>query len=192
MNKGIAKAAGNILGFLNTDDYYESGTLREALDLFGRLKEPALLVGNCNVWDDDGNRISVNKPARISLLSLLQGKYDEAFPLNPSAYFYHKSLHKRIGPYEISEHFGMDVHFIFKAVQHADVTYVDKTWGNYRYLQDTKTFRDVQSGMNAARVREITRLYRQQQPLYIRAYLRATEALARITDGAKRKISGKR
>ena len=194
MNKGIAAAAGNILGFLNTDDYYESGTLREALSLFSRLKEPALLVGNCNVWDDDENRISVNKPAGISLLNLLKGKYDEAFPLNPSAYFYHKSLHERIGPYDTGEHFAMDVHFIFRAVQRANVTYVDKTWGNYRYLQSTKTFGDVQSGMNEVRVREITQHYRQQQPLHIRAYLRATEALARITSigGATHDNSGNR
>ena len=111
--------------------------------------------------------MSINKPARISLLNLLQGKYDEAFPLNPSAYFYHKSLHERIGPYETQEHFGMDVHFVFKAVQNANVTYMDRTWGNYRYLESTKTFGDVKSGMNAVRVRAITEHYRRQQPVYL-------------------------
>src|SRR5688572_12311672 len=180
MNKGVAMAAGDILGFLNVDDYYESGALSEALLMFRRLRKPALLVGNCNVWDDAGELLSVNKPAQISLLNLLQGKYDEAFPLNPSAYFYHKALHERIGPYEIQEHFGMDVHFIFKAVQNAHVTYVDRVWGNYRYLESTKTFGDVKSGMNEVRVRAITEHYRQQQPLYRRAYLRALEAAQSI------------
>ena len=180
MNKGVAKAAGEILGFLNADDYYEAGVLREVVPLFKRLKEPALLVGNCNVWNDAGNLITVNKPAQISLLNLLKGRYEDAFPLNPSAYFYHKSLHKRIAPYEVGEHFGMDVHFVFKAVQNANVTYVDRTWGNYRYLEGTKTFDDVQSGMNPVRVTAITRHYRQQQPFYVRAYLRASEAWDRI------------
>jgi glycosyltransferase involved in cell wall biosynthesis len=180
MNKGIASAAGDILGFLNVDDYYESGVLSEVLPMFKRLPEPALLVGNCNVWDDHGKLLSISKPAHISLLNLLKGKYDEAFPMNPSAYFYHKSLHQRIGPYETTEHFGMDVHFVFKAVQNAHVTYVDKTWGNYRYLESTKTFSDVQSGMNETRVRAITGHYRRQQPIYIRAYLLAVDAWARI------------
>ena len=180
MNKGIATAAGRIVGFLNADDYYEAGVLREVLPMFNKLKEPALLVGNCNVWNDAGKLISVNKPAQISLLNLLKGKYDEAFPLNPSAYFYHKSLHDRIGPYEVGEHFGMDVHFIFKAAQNANITYVDRPWGNYRYLESTKTFDDVQSGMNEVRVQAINRHYRRQQPVYLRAYLLAVDTWARI------------
>ena len=180
MNKGIAKASGRILGFLNVDDYYEAGVLSEVVSMFERLPDPTLLVGNCNVWNDEGKLISVNKPAQISLLNLLKGKYEEAFPLNPSAYFYHKSLHQRIGSYETQEHFGMDVHFVFKAVQNANVTYVDKTWGNYRYLESTKTYSDVQTGMNSVRVRSITEHYRQQQPMYLRAYLRAAETWSRV------------
>jgi len=185
MNKGIAAAAGPILGFLNVDDYYEPGVLSEVVSMFKRLPEPTLLVGNCNVWDDAGNLVSINKPAQISLLNLLKGKYDEAFPLNPAAYFYHRSLHQRIGPYETHEHFGMDVHFVFKAVQNANVTYVDRTWGNYRYLESTKTYGDVQTGMNTARVLSITQHYRQQQPLYLRAYLRAAEAWSRVRSGKR-------
>jgi len=185
MNKGIATAKGAILGFLNVDDYYEPGVLSEAVSLFKRLPEPTLLVGNCNVWDDRGKLLSINRPAQISLLNLLKGRYAEAFPLNPAAYFYHKSLHQRIGPYETQEHFGMDVHFVFRAVQNANVTYVDKTWGNYRYLESTKTYGDVQTGMNSVRVHLITQHYRQQQPIYLRAYLRAAEAWARMIPGKR-------
>ena len=181
MNKGVALAAGEVLGFLNVDDYYEPGVLREALPIIQRLPKPALLVGNCNVWDDAGKLMSVNKPAQISLMNLLRQRYDEAFPMNPSAYFYHKALHDSIGPYETHEHFGMDVHFIFKAVRDAHVTYVDRVWGNYRYLESTKTFSDVKSGMNEVRVRAITEHYRRQQPLYLRAYLLALEAARSIT-----------
>jgi glycosyltransferase involved in cell wall biosynthesis len=181
MNKGVALAAGEVLGFLNVDDYYEPGALREALPMIQRLPKPALLVGNCNVWDDAGKLMSVNKPSQISLMNLLRQRYDEAFPMNPSAYFYHKALHESIGPYETQEHFGMDVHFIFKAVQEAHVTYVDRVWGNYRYLESTKTFGDVKSGMNEVRVRAITEHYRRQQPLHLRAYLLALETARSIT-----------
>jgi glycosyltransferase involved in cell wall biosynthesis len=186
MNKGIATATGAILGFLNVDDFYQPDSLRDVVSIFQRLPEPALLVGDCNVWNDEGKLLYVNKPAQISLMNLLKGKYDEAFPMNPAAYFYHKSLHQRIGPYETQEHFGMDVHFIFKAVQNANVTYVNKTWGNYRYLSHTKTYGDVESGMNTVRVRSITQYYRQQQPLYRRAYLLATETWARMVGPGKR------
>jgi glycosyltransferase involved in cell wall biosynthesis len=180
MNKGIARAAGKILSFLNVDDYYEPGALNDVIPRFHSLPEPTLLVGNCNVWGEDGKLMSVCRPAQISLLELLRANYDNAFPLNPSAYFYHKSLHDRIGLYDVDENFGMDVHFIFKAVQAAHVVYVDRLWGNYRYLENTKTFQDVVSGMNSVRVKNITDHYRRLQPFHVKAWLSLTELTSRL------------
>lgn len=180
MNKGILMARGGILSFLNVDDYYEPGALNDALDIIAHLPEPSLLVGNCNVWNNDDKLWFVSKPSMISLKNLLLGRYVEAFPMNSSAYFYHKSLHDRVGLYEIGEHYGMDMHFIFHAVQQAKVTYVDKTWGNYRYIEGTKTYEDDKSGGNKLRVMQITENYRKQQPLYYRLYLAAIEYFLKI------------
>lgn len=185
MNKGIARANGRILGFLNVSDYYEPGALREVTASFAGLPEPTLVVGNCNVWDDDGKLLSVSKPAEIGLLNLLRGKYDVALPRNSSAYFYHKSLHELIGPYNVKEQLSMDVHFTFRAVQNARVGYLDKTLGNYRYLRGTKIFEDVESGRHSTRVSLVTSVYRRQQPAYVRAWLQATEIWARLS-GTKR------
>jgi glycosyltransferase involved in cell wall biosynthesis len=171
MNKGVRMAGGSILGFLNVDDYYAPGALREAIELMDALPEPSLLVGNCHVWDDDGNLWFISSPSQICLKNLLLGRFLEAFPMNPSAYFYHRSLHERIGDYEIDEHYGMDVHFIFKAVQQASVTYVDRNWGNYRYLEGTKTYEDDRSGNNAIRVKRITEHYLKKQKKYYQFYL---------------------
>ena len=168
MNKGIAMASGAIISFLNVDDYYEPGALSEAIALFRDLPEPTLLVGNCNIWDDADNLLGVCKPATVSLLNLLMQKYSSAFPMNPSGYFYHKSLHKIIGPYDVDDHFGMDVNFIFRALLHAQVKYVDRMWGNMRYFADTKTFKDVESGQNRIRVGAITDFYRKQAPFHYR------------------------
>ena len=180
MNKGIARSAGRILGFLNVDDYYEPGTLVDVVGRFAALREPTLLVGNCNVWDDDAKLMSVDKPAQLSLVNLLRGKYEVELPVNPSAYFYHKSLHELIGPYEMKDHFGGEIHFIFQAMKIARVTYVDETWGNNRYLRDSKTFNDVESGKSALRLRLITAHYRRQQPDYVRAWVRVSAIWARL------------
>lgn len=167
MNKGINMASGEILGILNVDDYYEPGVLCEVIDMFRELPKPTLLLGNCNVWDDDGKLQFIGKPSGISFLRLLMQDI-RVFPNNPSAYFYHKSLHEIIGLYDVEEHFGMDVHFIFRAVRAAHVEYVDKVWGNYRYLSGTKTYTDVLSGQNKIRVVAITDYYRQQAPFHYR------------------------
>ena len=162
MNKGIAMARGEILGFLNVDDYYEPKVLNRVLKIFKTLPEPSLLVGNCNVWDDNGNLWFVSRPNKISLVNLLLERFMESFPMNPTAYFYHKSLHEKIGLYKVDEHFGMDLDFILRATQAANLIYIDETWGNYRYLEGTKTFNDDKSGNNAIRVRAMVNTYRKQ------------------------------
>ncbi len=194
MNKGIQMAQGRVLGFLNADDYYEPGALVNALKTIESLPEPSMVVGNCNVWGDDGTLLFVSKPAEIGLKSLLLGRYMEAFPMNSSAYFYHKSLHARTGLYDVSDHYSMDVRFIFGAVQEAMVAYVAVTWGNYRYLEGTKTFNDEKSGGNAPRVRGITEFYLRRQPFYYRLYLniirnwmRVIRRVHRWSDAASRR-----
>ncbi|XWK85936.1 MAG: glycosyltransferase family 2 protein [Phormidium sp.] len=137
MNKGIALAKHKIIGFLNVDDYYEPNVLNRVKQLFQNLPEPTLLVGNCNVWSDKGKLKYVNKPSKLKLVQLL---VERNFPVNPSAYFYHKSLHEKVGLYSLEENYVMDVIFIFEAVQAATVKYVDETWENYRYITGSKTY----------------------------------------------------
>lgn len=191
MNKGIRMASGEVLGILNVDDYYEPGVLCEVIDIFKDLPEPTLLVGNCNVWDDDDKLVHVNKPSKLSFLMLLM-QYIKAFPANPSAYFYHKSLHEKIGLYDVEEHYGMDMHFIFKAVQSAQVKYVDKLWGNYRYLADTKTFTDVTSGQNKLRNIKITDYYRHQAPFHYRICSSLVVNFLRLYKFCIRQLKGER
>jgi glycosyltransferase involved in cell wall biosynthesis len=145
MNRGITLARGSIISFLNVDDYYEPGTLLRVEKLFVTLAEPSLLVGNCNIWDENNRLLAVNKPSHLKLQDLLIGTEIFMHPVNPSAYFYHKSLHERIGLYDITDNNSMDLDFILRAVQVANVKYVNELFGNYRYIPGTKTFEDQKS-----------------------------------------------
>lgn len=137
MNKGILMAKGEIIGVLNDDDFYEPNVLNRVSEIFRTLPEPSLVVGNCNIWGDEGKIVKVNKPKHMKLLDLVSRVHP--FPVNPSAYFYHRSLHQKIGLYEVEYHYTMDIDFILKAVQEASVYYINETWGNYRNIQGTKT-----------------------------------------------------
>ncbi len=143
MNKGIQMAQGDILGFLNVDDYYEKNVLNRIVALFKTLPEPSLLVGNCYRWNDQGEMYEANKPAKLGITDLMLGWDINSCPVNPSQYFYHKSLHHKIGLYNVEEHYTLDIDFLLRAVQMAHVTYRDEFWGNYRFLKGTKTFDDV-------------------------------------------------
>jgi len=142
MNRGVALARGGIVGFLNDDDYYNPGVLNRILSLFDQLPEPTFLAGNCNVRDLDEKIIEVNKPQKLELRDLLTGNQFCPHPVNPSAYFYHKSLHALTGPYRTDDDYSLDLDFILKAVQCAHVCYINETWGNFRFIAGTKTFED--------------------------------------------------
>ena len=169
MNKGLAMARGNIVAMLNTDDFYEPNVLNRVLELFKHLDEPALLVGNCNVWDNGGKLRSVNKPTRMKITDLLLGLEIRPWPINPSQYFYHASLHEKIGPYRTDEYYALDLDFILKAVSAAHVTYVNETWGNYRFMEGTKTYDDWKRGSNVARYQA-----------YLKAHKRSLSASERL------------
>ena len=171
MNKGIAMAQGEIIGFLNVDDFYEPNVLNRVVEMFRVLQEPALVVGNCNVWNDDNQLDSVNKPNRLRLRDLLLADGPNEMPLNPSAYFYHARLHDKVGPYKVDEPCAMDLDFLLRAVQVANVKYVDETWGNYRRIAGTKTVRDIENGNNLPRVRRVLRFYQADLSLLDRLVL---------------------
>ncbi|HOQ41341.1 MAG TPA: glycosyltransferase family 2 protein [Smithellaceae bacterium] len=169
MNKGIQMAKGDILGFLNVDDFYEPGCLNEVLNLFKTLPEPSLLVGNCNMWGIQGELIETNKPAHLDLLQLLSAQVSVfPFPVNPSAYFYSRSLHDIIGMYDIHEHYTLDLDFILRAVMHVKPVYVNESFGNYRYLEGTKTFEDMKKGSGDVRFGQLIKNYRRKLPPALR------------------------
>jgi glycosyltransferase involved in cell wall biosynthesis len=185
MNKGIALAKGNIIGILNVDDYYEPKVLNRILKIFQELPEPSLLVGNCNVWDDNDDLVFVNKPKKLKITDLLIANAN-LFPINPSSYFYHASLHQKIGFYKVDEHYAMDLDFILRTVQVATVRYIDETWGNFRLIEGSKTVNDEKYGRGFLRKESIFRSYRKQLPLIQQWYVSIVYQLHEIKKYAKK------
>lgn len=168
MNKGIAMARGSVLGFLNVDDYYEPGVLNRAGEIFLTQREPAFVAADCNVWDDNGNLMFVTRPSRLRLVDLLMGANVNPWPINPSSYFYSRSLHDRVGLYDVNEHYALDLEFLLRAVQKAHVVYVPEIWGNYRFITGTKTHNDHEVGQSLARSDALLEYYRKDLSPYER------------------------
>jgi len=165
MNKGIAMAKGKVLAILNVDDYYEPSVLNRVSAIFETLPEPSLLVGNCNVWDSSDRFRYVNKPKKIKFTDMLLGPDANPFPENPSAYFYHTSLHDAVGLYNVDDHYAMDLDFLLRAVQVARPIYMNETWGNFRQLENTKTSIAFQRGEVVSNTDRVIQTYHQQLPI---------------------------
>jgi glycosyltransferase involved in cell wall biosynthesis len=169
MNKGILLAKGEIIGFLNADDFYEQGTLNRITEIFRGLEEPSLLVGNCNVWGMEGELLYTNRPSRLTVFDLVSGR---PYPVNPSAYFYHKSLHLRTGYYDIDDTHAMDLDFLLRAVKYANVEFIDSPFGNFRMVKGSKTQKETEQDLAFNRMKRVLTRYRKDLPVYQRILAR--------------------
>jgi glycosyltransferase involved in cell wall biosynthesis len=164
MNKGIAMSQGKIIGILNVDDYYEPALLPRVLKIFETLPTPSFLSGNCRVYKDDGSLWYINKP-RLNVSDILIGGENNQFPHNPASYFYHKSLHDKIGLFDEADHYAMDVDFVMRAISTAHPHYVDEIWGNYRFLKGTKTYVAKENNQLQSNKMRVMDLYLKKLPL---------------------------
>jgi glycosyltransferase involved in cell wall biosynthesis len=171
INKGIQLSKGSIIALLNVDDCYEPDTLNKVLQRFEYYPEPTLLVGNCNCWNSQRELYKINKPYKLDIQSLVMGYNVYPHPVNPSAYFYHASLHEQIGLYSEQDHYTMDLDFICKAVQMANVVYIDEVWGNFYLHEASKTAISMMKGQDHQRGNAVLNKYRQSFSMPQRLFL---------------------
>ncbi len=186
MNKGLSQAKGTVVGFLNVDDYYEPDTLEKLQSIFQQLPVPSIAVANCNIVDSSGRKIGFNRPSKLSILDLVKGK---EYPYNSSSYFYHKNIHSIIGNYDENEHYVMDLDFLLRALSIANVYYYDETWGNFRWMEGTKTYKDYSAGLMLKRSDALRAKYYQKFSLFSKTLLQMYKALTRITNTLKRRLT---
>jgi len=156
MNKGIAMASGELLGFLNVDDYYEDGVFTKAISLSETLSAH-FFSGNCNVWSHTNELTYVSKPKDNTFCACY---FRETYPINPASYFYRKSVHNEIGLYDEQNHLSMDLDFFLRYMnKYKTYYYEDAVWGNFRLIETCKTYVDSQDGNMLGRKKELFKKY---------------------------------
>ena len=164
MNKGLRMAQGEYISFLNVDDYYNPNTFIEVEKILKKDKNIDFLVADCQVWDEKGELIYINRPSKTKKWHLLSGYH---FPVNPTAYFYRKKIHFDVGFYNETNHFNMDLEFLLNARMHYKFHYVPELFGNFRLLPNTKTVSEMENNQLEIRKKELLDAYFAKNSLYI-------------------------
>lgn len=101
INKGLRKARGKIFGFINADDVYKKGALKEVARLYKLNIDALWFAGRGEVVDGEGARIAV-WPTRYKNLLLTLNFYPFLLGVNylmqPSVFFT-RNAWKRFGPF---------------------------------------------------------------------------------------------
>jgi glycosyltransferase involved in cell wall biosynthesis len=153
INKGFARATGEIFGWVNSDDLYERNALQRMATYFATTSDCALLYGNGWYVDEAGKK--------TQLCSWIR-PYDRRlfltvnFILQPAA-FWRRSLWERAGELELGHHWAMDWEWLLRASALTQPHYLRVELARWRVRPGIKTY--IGGWSRRAEIAEISRKY---------------------------------
>jgi GT2 family glycosyltransferase len=148
INKGLARTKGEIIAWLNSDDYYLPGTLSAVVKVFEDNPDVALVYGDMLAVDEQGRTINSLKYKQLSLQDLLCFQI-----IGQPSVFFRREVFEKTGGLDISFHFLLDHHLWIRIAQQGKILHVPQTWSAARYHAEAKNrARAVEFGQEAFRI----------------------------------------
>lgn len=135
INKGFARATGDVLAWLNSDDTYQPGALSEAAAMLAAHPKAGLVYGDANYIDEHSRVIGRFPAAQTDYVRLRRGYVH----VPQQSAFFRADLWRKVGPLDPSFFFAMDYDLWVRLAREAQVVYVPRLWANFRLHADAKT-----------------------------------------------------
>ncbi len=139
LNEGLRHATGDVIGWLNSDDLYASGSIRKVTAFFAKHPDAIMVYGDCNVIDNNGRILSSIRPGPFSLDRLLWRN-----PIMQTATFFRKTLTDRLGGFDTRFKYAIDHDMWLRAslVFNGKIEYLPELLGCYRVHEQAQSSRD--------------------------------------------------
>lgn len=126
MNKGIQKSSGDIIGIINSDDWYERDAVETAVRTFQEHSDVDLVHGAMKVWNEDGS-LHAQYGSR-------QGIPPEwVSPFNHPTCFVRRSVYQDLGVFDSNYPTAADYEFMLRFIgANRKDLYVDRVLANFR------------------------------------------------------------
>lgn len=139
MNKGFRMSTGEIIVYLNADDFFEPEAFQRAVQYLDKEKNILFMVGELYYVDINGNKEPSND-TKVELFEMLQWWKSHSFPHNPVSYFYFREVQETVGGFNEENHLSMDYEFLLKVASKYKIKKINDYLGNYRFIEGTKSF----------------------------------------------------
>jgi glycosyltransferase involved in cell wall biosynthesis len=138
VNKGWARAKGEVLGWLNSDDRLEPGALEAAAAAYARRPGAALLYGDVQEIDDEGRPIGRKSMDGYGLRSLLLGKN-----MGQPGVFIPRATYAALGGLADNLHYALDFEYFLRvwSAYPDGGAYIPRLVASSRVWEDAKTLR---------------------------------------------------
>jgi GT2 family glycosyltransferase len=150
INKGLARATGEILAWLNSDDYYLPNAISSVVNIFQQNPDVVLIYGDMLAVDENSQTFNLLKYQQLSLEDLLCFQI-----IGQPSVFFRREAYEKAGGLDSTFHFLLDHHLWIRIAQQGKILHVSQTWAAARYHSQAKNrLKAAEFGREAFRILE--------------------------------------
>ena len=128
INKGFARATGEIVAWINSDDYYLPGAIAEAVRILEANPRAGMVFGDVLAVDGAGQPINLMRYGMWGLEELMRFEI-----IGQPSVFMRRSVLEQAGFLDTSYHLLLDHHLWLRMAQRGEMVYVPRRWSAARY-----------------------------------------------------------
>jgi glycosyltransferase involved in cell wall biosynthesis len=133
INKGMARAKGDIVAWLNSDDYYLPGTVAAAVKAFDAHPDAVLVYADMLAVDQNGQTFNTLRYRQLTVEDLLSFQI-----IGQPAVFMRRAAFEKAGGLDTSFHFLLDHHLWIRIAAQGHILHIPQTWAAARYHAKAK------------------------------------------------------
>ena len=148
INKGIRRTGGEIVAWINSDDYYLPGAFARAVEVFQQHPEAGLVYGDVLSVDANSQPFNLQTFKPYSLNDLMAFRI-----ISQPAVFMRRSVLEQAGLLDESYHLLLDHQLWLRMARRAPIVYIPETLAAARYHAEAKNLaRTAGFGREADRI----------------------------------------
>ena len=150
INKGFSRATGEIIAWLNSDDYYLPETVQAAVKIFEENPDVVLVYGNMLAVDENSVTFNTMNYRQLTLKDLLCFNI-----IGQPAVFMRRSALLQTNGLDATFHFLLDHLLWIQIAKQGKILHVNQTWAAARYHAEAKNVsKAAEFGREAFRILE--------------------------------------
>lgn len=141
INRGLASATGDVVGWLNSDDLLLPGALQRVADAFSKSDSTQWVFGDCIIVDRNGQEIRkwVSTYKRFQAKRYSRKRLLESNFISQMTVFWRRDLIDRVGLLDQSLPLAFDYEYWLRLAKVCDPIYIDAPQAAFRWYQTSKS-----------------------------------------------------